>query len=156
LPQPPKNGNGKEISRTKPHCFLHLTRANSYFRTKYGILNSNSKYEILNSKSDRIQFRLCSTDFYFSTFYSESPYSKFGSNRIWSSSRTSSPPAPSAQTALASPTAQPNPTSSRGPLRRTKPKPPGPLRGLSLPFGPARAHGPQTQAKARMAHDRTP
>ena len=67
-----KDENGKEISRTEPHRFLHLTRANSYFRTKYGILNSNSKYEILNSKSDRIQFRLCSTDFYFSTFYSES------------------------------------------------------------------------------------
>ena len=69
---PSKDENGKEIFRTEPHRFLHLIRANSYFRTKYGILNSNSKYEILNSKSDRIRFRLCSADFYFSTFYSES------------------------------------------------------------------------------------
>ena len=67
-----KDQNGKKISRTEPHRFLHLTRANSYFRTKYGILNSNLKYGILNSKSDQIRFKLCSTDYYFSTFYSES------------------------------------------------------------------------------------
>ena len=70
---PFKDENGKKISRAEPHHFLHLTQANSYFWTKYGILNSNLKFGTPNSKSDRIRFRLCSTDFYFSTFNSEYP-----------------------------------------------------------------------------------
>jgi hypothetical protein len=89
----PENQTRIESHCFEPHRFLHLSRSNSYFQTKYRILNFqtksrilnlNSEYRIVNSKSEQIWFRLFSNWFLlFYILFEILPYSKFGLNRIW-------------------------------------------------------------------------
>ena len=76
-----RDENGRNISRTIPHRFLHFTRSNSYFWTNSNLVR-NTKYQIRKWNGNDLSV-FSPTVFYFSLFIRNIPFLKFSLCRFW-------------------------------------------------------------------------